>query len=153
VIAPLPPTAHPTVLVNLGGHRVPIDEGIVPLIIALWRLRLWTAESCQGGEGTPWGDTRAYVVFAERSSRSAFRLLLRRGGQRFGVQPLDFHHRCWDPDPDWRHSTWNWSHAGRCPMVRFPYWDLPEVTLRARWCAAAASTEQLGLELPPNAAA
>jgi hypothetical protein len=51
-------TRHKTIDVKIGGHTIPIDEDIAPLIALLNRRRMVTLQSCQ--EGWP---GLAYIEF------------------------------------------------------------------------------------------
>lgn len=54
-------TVHPQVWIKHDGQRAPVDHGIAPLILALWRFGATTTGSCQ--ELNP-GE--AWIVFPTR---------------------------------------------------------------------------------------
>ena len=62
---------HPQVAIPCGELTIDVDEGIAPLVQALWRAGIHTVYSCQG-EGGVKPENLAYVAFADRSDRRRF---------------------------------------------------------------------------------
>jgi hypothetical protein len=60
-------TFHPQVAVNYRGKTVQVDEELAPLLQALWRLGLYTHESCQSGT-----NERTYIYFTSREAGKDF---------------------------------------------------------------------------------
>jgi hypothetical protein len=52
------------VVLRRYGQAIEVDEGIAPLISALWRAGIDTKHSCQGGEDPHSVDRAAYVAFS-----------------------------------------------------------------------------------------
>jgi hypothetical protein len=65
------PEHHPQVCVDFCGQRVQVDEEIAPLLHDLWRISLYTRESCQCGS-----QDRAYIYFTTREAGRDFFALI-----------------------------------------------------------------------------
>lgn len=63
--------SHPQVTVPYGDRTVDVDEGIAPLLLALWRAGIHTVYSCQGDGGTE-PENLAYIAFPEPSDTARF---------------------------------------------------------------------------------
>jgi hypothetical protein len=133
-------TLHPQVHIEWDGEEAEVDEGIAPLILAIWKNRLWTMNSCQDNFGRVW---------VEMPASDAEQFL------NIAAGPVDpdlesLHNRVtgeWVPEGDWesfrRDRAWRYDvHPENLARpedepniqfsvsIRFSFGDLPEVIRR-----------------------
>lgn len=145
---------HPQITLQYGAVAIEVDEGIAPLILALWKSGITTSSSCQATvapEGR--GDGQyAYIGFGRASDAEKFLQLMLAPVVDLATDTLYEHLTMepWNVDDldDEEIMAWERQHAGerwdwyvrpgRGPSlglldvaVYFPAEDLAEVTRRA----------------------
>jgi len=144
---------HPQVRIELDGVFAEVDEQLADLILDLWRLGLWTVNSCQDNFGKVWiefvggGEAEAFASMVAGEfvfdAEALYSRVLGWGAAedpesvwQFGIAPDDRNVKWEGPHPDQTPRVVGPPHIVFTASVRFPPTDLPEVKHRIRvWTA------------------
>jgi hypothetical protein len=141
---------HKQVLVEYGHERAFVDEGMAPLILALWQNGISTTLSCQENKpGIAWVqfltplDAKSFLDIVAEYEEGVETLYNRitnnwgyDDGRELSVPPWEYTTCPWDlarsPEPDENDETVEEYHDGKPAFlflisVRFPVSDLPVI--------------------------